>query len=202
MSIDDLKILRVSGTAIPIKGDNIDTDQITPADAMTETTFANAVNYLFRDARKADANHPLNDSRYKGSSIMIVEKNFGSGSSRETAPQAIMHYGIRAIVGESYAAIFEGNCRSLGIPAVTATSSVISELMEYTKNNPGTEYTIDLGTKTLAFGQVAVPINIPESSRLALLEGKWDALSMLKANSDKTKRVAIGLPYMNGFANN
>ena len=201
MSIDDLKILKVSGTAIPIRGDNIDTDQITPADAMTERTFDNAVNYLFRDARIADPNHPLNDTRYLGASIMIVNRNFGSGSSRETAPQAITRSGIKGLVGESYAAIFEGNCRALGIPAVTATTLDIEELMNYTRNYPNTKYTIDLATKTLAYGKKRVPIDMPESSRLALIEGKWDALSMLKANFRKVNEVAGKLPYMNGFTN-
>ena len=201
MSIDDLKILKVSGTAIPIKGDDINTDQITPADAMTEPTFANAVLYLFRDARTKDANHPLNDSKYLGASIMIVNKNFGSGSSRETAPQAIMRHGIRAIVGESYAAIFEGNCRVLGIPAVTAAESDIAELMSNARQNPSEQYTLDIGAKTLRYGDRTITIDLPESTRHALIGGNWDARSMLQANMTKAMQVASSLPYMNGFSN-
>ena len=235
MPIDDLKILKISGTAIPVIGDNIDTDQITPADAMTETSFANAVHYLFRDARSADPNHSLNDSRYNGASIMIVNKNFGSGSSRETAPQAIARYGIKALVGESYAAIFEGNCRALGIPAVATSSDDIKRIMEFTENSPQTPYTLDLESMVviyrsprkfskyfieklpasldkmppyftrlltfLLYKKNNVNVSMPESSRKALMEGQWDALSMLKANEGMVKEVAGRLPYMNGFAN-
>lgn len=198
-AIDELKIVRILGTAIPIPGDNIDTDRITPADAMTEPTFDKAVDYLFRDARRADPNHPLNDPRYHKASIMLVNKNFGSGSSRETAPQAIMRYGIRAIVGESYAVIFEGNCAALGIPAVTVSASDISTLMSLTQDTPQTVFRLDLEAKTLSYNGTTIPVELPESTRIALMTGRWNALEMLKANELKTRQVAQALPYMRGF---
>ena len=202
ISIDELKVVRISGTAIPIPGDNIDTDRITPADAMTEPTFDRAVEYLFRDARKADPNHPLNDDRYQGASIMFVGKNFGSGSSRETAPQAIRRYGIKALVGESFAPIFAGNCTALGIPAATLLSSDdISHLMEYTRNNPKTVFELDLETKTLSYNGVYLPVELPESTRIALMTGGWNAMEMLKANKKKINEVARRLPYIGGYAN-
>ena len=199
-SIDELKVVRISGTVIPIPGDNIDTDRITPADAMTEPTFDRAVEYLFRDARKADRNHPFNDDRYQGASIMLVEKNFGSGSSRETAPQAIMRYGIKTLVGESFAAIFAGNCTALGMPAVTATSEDIAHLIEYTRNNPKTVFELNLETKTLSYNGIYLPVELPESTRIALMTGGWNAMEMLKANKNKINEVAGKLPYIDGYA--
>ena len=188
-SIDELKVVRISGTVIPIPGDNIDTDRITPADAMTEPTFDRAVEYLFRDARKADRNHPFNDDRYQGASIMLVEKNFGSGSSRETAPQAIMRYGIKTLVGESFAAIF-----------ATATSEDIAHLIEYTRNNPKTVFELNLETKTLSYNGIYLPVELPESTRIALMTGGWNAMEMLKANKNKINEVAGKLPYIDGYA--
>lgn len=192
-------IIKVSGTAIPIPGDNIDTDQITPADAMTELTYDSVVKYLFRDARKKDSNHPLNDSRYNGASIMLVGKNFGSGSSRETAPQAIKRYGINALVGESFAAIFEGNCRALGMPAVTASPEDNRTLMELTQREPQTAYTVDLESMAINYNGRRVQIAMPEPSRIALMERRWNALEMLKVNEHKVRRVAGALPYIGGF---
>ncbi len=199
-SIDELKVVRISGTAIPIPGDNIDTDRITPADAMTEPTFDRAVEYLFRDARKADTNHPLNDDRYQGASIMLVEKNFGSGSSRETAPQAIMRYGIKALVGESFAVIFAGNCTALGMPAATVSTEDIAHLMEYTRNNPKAVFELNLEAKTLSYNGIYLPVELPESTRIALMTGGWNAMEMLKANKRKINEVAGRLPYIDGYA--
>lgn len=198
MSIDS-RIIEISGTAIPIPGDNIDTDQITPADAMKEPTFDNAASYLFRDARKKDANHPLNDPRYEGASVMFVGKNFGSGSSRETAPQAIKRYGIKALVGESFAAIFAGNCKALGIPAVTSSYDAITSLMEFTRENPNTIYTLNLGTKTLGYDGTFVPIDLPEPTRIALMQGSWNALNELKSNANQVREISGRLAYTSGF---
>ncbi|MBI2574968.1 hypothetical protein HYV82_03720 [Candidatus Woesearchaeota archaeon] len=200
MPIDDLIIVTISGTAIPLGGDDTDTDTITPADAMKEPTFANSAGYLFRDARKANPRHPLNNHAYDGASILIVGRNFGIGSSRETAPQAIQRYGINALVGESFGPIFAGTCKSLGMPAVTSAHDDVALLMQLTERNPGTIYTLDLTTKTLAYDGGAVPIEIPEPTRVALMTGSWNALAMLKANSGRAREVAAGLPYMRGFA--
>lgn len=200
MSIEDLIIVRISGRGLPVPGDNIDTDRITPADAMTEPDYSNAVLYLFRDAKIADPNHPLNNPAYKGAAIMIVGANFGSGSSRETAPQAIKRHGISALVGVSFAPIFEGNCRALGMPAVTASREDVAELMELTARVPSTKYLIDLKAKTLTYNGTTLPIDLPEYARIALITGRWDALAMLHANQDKVAEVAGRLPYMKQFA--
>jgi|SRR3989338_1198153 len=199
MTIDDLKIIKIIGTGIPIAGDNIDTDQITPADALTEPTFDNAANYLFRDARQKDTNHPMNDSRYQEASIIFVGKNFGCGSSRETAPQAIKRYGIKVLIGESFAAIFTGNCKALGMPAVTAPHEDIAYLTGLTQKEPDTVYTVNLETKTLNYGSSYVPIEISEPTRIALMQGSWNALNELKSNVDKINEVARRMAYPAGF---
>ena len=195
----DSRIITVSGTAVPLPGKDIDTDQITPADAMKEITFDKAVSYLFRDARKEDPNHPLNDVKYKRASIMFVGENFGCGSSRETAPQAIKRSGIMAIVGESFAAIFAGNCKANGIPTVTASHDYVNHLMDLTRENPRTFYRIDLVSKTLNYNSTSVPIDISEPTRIALMTGQWNALPMLENNYAKIKEVSDRLAYASGF---
>ncbi|MBI4487607.1 MAG: 3-isopropylmalate dehydratase small subunit [Deltaproteobacteria bacterium] len=199
------KITRISGTAIPVRGNDIDTDRIIPARYLKEITFARMGEYPFYDER-FDAEgkpkpHPFNDPRYKGASILLVNKNFGCGSSREHAPQALFRFGIHAIVGESFAAIFAGNCVMMGVPTVTVSSAEMDELMKSVESNPQTAYSIDLELKMLTCGKRQVPFDLSESFRSALITGSWDSTSMLRANLDKVKKVAAKLPYMAGFAN-
>ena len=198
------KISKVSGTAIPVRGNDIDTDRIVPARYLKEVTFARMGEYPFYDER-FDAEgkpkpHPFNDAKYRGASILFVNKNFGCGSSREHAPQALCRFGIQAIVGESFAAIFAGNCVIMGIPAVTVGEREMAELMKLAESDPQANFTLDLEAKTLSCStERFVSVNIPESSRRALLEGSWDSTSMLLANLHKVRRVADRLPYMTGF---
>lgn len=199
-----VKIPRVSGTAIPVRGNDIDTDRVIPARFMKEITFSRMGEFPFYDERFDAAGkpkpHPFNDPRYKGASILFVNKNFGCGSSREHAPQALYRFGIQAVVGESFAAIFAGNCVMMGIPTVTVTSVEMEELMKLVESNPQSIFTLDLEAKTLFYEMERfVSVDIPESSRQALLEGSWDTTSMLRANLDKVKKVAVKLPYMTGF---
>lgn len=197
------KITRLIGRAIPIRGNNIDTDRIVPARYMKEVTFSRMGEYPFYDER-FDAEgrpkaHPFNDPRYKGASILFVNKNFGCGSSREHAPQALYRFGIRAIVGESFGPIFAGNCVMLGMPAVAVSSDDIEELMRTAESNPEVVFTLDLETKTLCYGERAMAVGIPETTRKALTGGWWDTTGMLLANLEKVKKVAAQLPYMTGF---
>ncbi len=197
------KITRISGTAIPVRGNDIDTDRIIPARYLKEVTFARMGEYPFYDER-FDAEgkpkpHPFNDPRYKGASILLVNKNFGCGSSREHAPQALFRFGIHAVVGESFAAIFAGNCVMMGIPTVTVFPAEMDELLKSVESNPQTVYSIDLEVKMLTCGKRQVPFDLPESFRSALMTGFWDSTSMLRANLDKVKKVAAKLPYMAGF---
>jgi 3-isopropylmalate/(R)-2-methylmalate dehydratase small subunit len=199
-----IKIVKISGTAVPIRGNDIDTDRIIPARYLKEVTFARMGEYPFFDERfdasgkKKD--HPFNDPEYKGASLLFVNKNFGCGSSREHAPQAMYRFGIKAIVGESFAAIFAGNCTMMGLPAVVVGAKEIAQLMKSVEENPRTEYNIDLETKTLTYGNVKIAIDLPETYRTALTTGSWDSTALLRANLDQVKKTAAKLPYMSGFA--
>jgi 3-isopropylmalate/(R)-2-methylmalate dehydratase small subunit len=199
----DSKIIRVQGRAVPMRGNDIDTDRIVPARYLKEVSFARMGEYPFYDERfdgrgKAKA-HPFNDSKYKGASILFVNKNFGCGSSREHAPQALYRFGIHAIVGESFAAIFAGNCVMLGMPAVTVGANEIEELMKLAESEPQVGFTLDLETEKLSYAKKSIPVAVPESSRKALIEGSWDSTAILRANLGKVKTVAGKLPYMTGF---
>ncbi|MGN6732176.1 MAG: 3-isopropylmalate dehydratase small subunit, partial [Candidatus Binatia bacterium] len=151
-----VKITRISGTAVPIRGNDIDTDRIIPARYLKEPTFARMGEYPFFDERfdtaKKKKDHPFNDPEYEGASVLFVNKNFGCGSSREHAPQALYRFGIQAIVGESFAAIFAGNCTMMGLPTVTVGAKEIEQLMKSVEDNPRTEYTVDLEQKTISYG--------------------------------------------------
>ena len=198
-----VKITSVEGTAVPIRGNDIDTDRIIPARYLKEMTFARMGEYPFFDERfdgsgkKKD--HPFNDPEYKGASILFVNKNFGCGSSREHAPQALYRFGIKAIIGESFAAIFAGNCTMMGLPAVTVGAGEINQLMRSVEENPRTEYSLDLESKTLSYGNHRIAVELPETYRIALTTGSWDSTALLRANLEQVKKTAAKLPYMSGF---
>lgn len=200
---DVVKITRVTGTAVTVRGNDIDTDRIIPARYLKEATFARMGNYPFFDERFDSAGnlkpHPLNDQKFKGASILFVNKNFGCGSSREHAPQALYRYGIHAIVGESFAAIFAGNCTMMGLPAVTVSAAEIEKLMQALERNPRTTFDLDLQNKTLSFGEDRMAVDLPETYRSALISGSWDSTALLRANLDQVKSTAVKLPYMTGF---
>ena len=199
-----VKITQVSGTAVPIRGNDIDTDRIIPARYLKEATFARMGEYPFFDER-FDASggkkaHPFNKPEYKGASILFVNKNFGCGSSREHAPQALYRFGINAIVGESFAAIFAGNCTIMGMPAVTASAADIETLMKTVENDPQTRFMVDIEKKIIAFGTQRIAIDLPETYRSALTSGSWDSTALLRANLDQVKKTAAKLPYITRFA--
>jgi 3-isopropylmalate/(R)-2-methylmalate dehydratase small subunit len=187
-----------------VRGNDIDTDRIIPARYLKEITFSRMGEFPFFDERFDAAGkkkpHPFNDAKYDGASILFVNKNFGCGSSREHAPQALYRFGIKAIVGESFAAIFAGNCVAIGLPTVTVGAEQIENLMRAVESNSQAVFTMDLESKTLAFGETRIPIDIPESHRKALTEGTWDSTSMLLANLGKVKQTASRLPYVGGFS--
>jgi len=198
-----VKITAISGTAVPIRGNDIDTDRIIPARYLKEPTFARMGNYPFFDERFDSSgkkkDHPLNDPEYRGASLLFVNKNFGCGSSREHAPQALYRFGIKAIVGESFAAIFAGNCTMMGLPAVVVGAKEIDQLIKSVEENPRTEYTVDLEKKTISYGNQKLPFDMPETYRTALTQGYWDSTVLLRANLDEVKLTAAKLPYMGGF---
>ena len=197
------KITRISGTAMQVRGNDIDTDRIVPARYLKEITFARMGEYPFFDERFDSTGkpkpHPFNDPKYKGASILFVNKNFGCGSSREHAPQALFRFGIHAIVGESFAAIFTGNCVMMGLPTVTVKSAEMEELMRSVESSPQTPCAINLESKTLSYGERQIQFELPESHRKAFTSGSWDSTSMLVANLEKVRKVAASFPYLTGF---
>jgi 3-isopropylmalate/(R)-2-methylmalate dehydratase small subunit len=200
---DIVKISQVTGRAVPIRGNDIDTDRIIPARYLKEPTFARMGEYPFFDERFDSAgkkkDHPFNDPEYKRASILFVNKNFGCGSSREHAPQALYRFGVKAVVGESFAAIFAGNCTMMGLPAVVVSAKEIEQLMKSVEDNPRTEYTVDLETKSISYGNQKIAIDLPETYRTALTKGFWDSTALLRANLEQVRKTAAKLPYVTGF---
>jgi len=194
---DDQHITEVSGTGVPIPGDDIDTDRILPARFMKEVTFDNMADYLFYDARRDDDgefnDHPLN--RFEGANIAVVNKNFGCGSSREHAPQAMMRWGVDGVVGESFAEIFRDNCKSLGIPAVTADHETVTDLQEWIEANPDGDIEVDVETETVTYGDTTIDVEITDAMQEALVEGIWDTTALMYSNMSKVERTVADLPY-------
>jgi len=199
-----VKVTNVSGTALPMRGNDIDTDRIIPARYLKEVSFARMGDYPFFDERFDAAgkkkDHVLNDPEYRGAAILFVNKNFGCGSSREHAPQALYRFGFKAIVGESFAAIFAGNCTIMGVPTVTVSAQEMDQLMKSVEDEPRTEYAIDLEAKTLTYGSHTIAIDLPETYRNALTSGSWDSTALLRGNLEQVKKTAAKLPYIDNFS--
>jgi 3-isopropylmalate/(R)-2-methylmalate dehydratase small subunit len=194
------KITQVTGTAVYVPGSDIDTDRIIPARFMKCVTFDGLGEYLFYDVRKdadgRDKDHPLNDPRFKGASILLAGVNFGCGSSREHAPQAIYRYGFRAVVAESFAEIFFGNCTTLGIPCAVAAAADLQRLREAVEADPALPVTVDVEKNRVFFGNENFTVNIPDAARDALTSGRWDPIADLLEGEAATAAAAKALDYM------
>ena len=194
------KITSVSGRAVTVPGNDIDTDRIIPARFMKCVTFDGLGEFLFYDVRKnADGSnkpHPLNEARFNGATILLSGANFGCGSSREHAPQAIQKYGFRAIIAEGYAEIFFGNSTTLGIPCVTAAREDIAKIAAAIEANPQLEIVIDVTNQEVRFGGQTIKGPIRESARDALINGRWDAIGELIDGLPAMKVTATKLPYL------
>ena len=191
-------VARIEGRAVPVRGNDIDTDRVIPARYLRCVTFDGLGEHAFEDDRKAGG-HPFDDPRFQGASILVVNRNFGCGSSREHAPQSLMRWGIRAVIGESFAEIFRGNCTAMGIPCVTADGADVLLLMEAVEAEPGQAVVMDLRTNTVTYGDRAVKVQIPNSARSQLLEGAWDATGQLLEGTAAVRATAARLPYVSGF---
>ncbi|ELZ81708.1 3-isopropylmalate dehydratase small subunit [Haloferax larsenii] len=189
-----------SGTGVPIRGNDIDTDQIIPARFMKVVTFDGLGEFAFFDKRYDEhddpKDHPMNEPHFQEASIMVVNANFGCGSSREHAPQALMRWGIDAIIGESFAEIFAGNCLALGIPTVTADTETIVELQEWVDENPDADIDVDVENETVTYGEKTVDVTVDDAQRKALTEGVWDTTALMKSNADAVAEKAAALPYV------
>ena len=193
-------VTEVTGTGIPIRGNDIDTDQIIPARFMKVVTFDGLGEFAFFDQRFDDEDeekdHPMNEPQYQDANVMVVNANFGCGSSREHAPQALMRWGIDALVGESFAEIFAGNCLALGIPTVTADQETVEELQDYIEAHPDTEIHVDVEAETVSYDDRTVEATVNEGQRKALVDGIWDTTALMKANREAIKETADSLPYV------
>jgi 3-isopropylmalate/(R)-2-methylmalate dehydratase small subunit len=191
---------RVAGTGIPLRGNDVDTDQIIPARFLKAVTFEGLGEFAFFDQRYDDEDnekdHPFNEDRFRDASVLVVNSNFGCGSSREHAPQALMRWGIDAIVGESFAEIFAGNCLALGIPTVTADHETIVDLQEWIDEHPDEEIHVDVEAETVTYGDTTVEATVDDAQRRALTEGVWDTTALMKSNADAVAEKAAELPYV------
>jgi 3-isopropylmalate/(R)-2-methylmalate dehydratase small subunit len=199
------RIQRLAGTALPFPGDNIDTDRIIPARFLRAVSFEGLEQYLFIDDRaqvdaQAPGTHPFSNPGYAKAEILLVNANFGCGSSREHAPQAIRRRGIRAVAGESFSEIFFGNSVALGMPCVTAAAQDMDDLIQMVTADPTIEVAIDLVAMTLTAGDRSVAIALPAAARDSFLDGSWDATGLLLDRYEDVEAVAKRLPYVSGYA--
>ena len=205
MTTPDSRRARITGAAMPLRGHDIDTDRIIPARYLKCVVFEGLGAHAFEDDRRQEQSgrglHPFDDPRFAQARILLVNRNFGCGSSREHAPQAIMRWGqgIQAIVGESFAEIFFGNCAALGIPCVTVDERAITALMERAEREPDLPFTLDLAGRRLTAGDLAFDVAIPDGARQQLVEGRWDTTGELFEGRAQVARVAATLPYFNGW---
>ena len=198
--MNHIKVFKVTGRAVPVIGDDIDNDRIIPARYLKEITFSKMGEYPFFDERfDTDGSkkvHAFNDDRFHGASILLSNVNFGCGSSREHAPQALRRWGIKAIVAESFAEIFAGNCAMLGIPTVVASKSDVAKLQAIAAQDSDVEFSVNLKEMTVTAGNINVPVVMPASNRKALVDGTWDSTGMMLANAAQVKKISERLMEM------
>ena len=193
-------IEHVTGRACVLRGDDIDTDRIIPARFLRCVVFEGIGEHSFEDDRaQAKGDHPLDDERFEGAEILVVGHNFGCGSSREHAPQALMRHGFAAFIGGSFAEIFAGNCTALGLPCVTLASADLAALMDDVEADPEQHLTIDLDRLVVRSRRGEYAASMPGGVREQLVDGTWHATSVLLEAGDAIERCAERLPYVRGF---
>jgi 3-isopropylmalate/(R)-2-methylmalate dehydratase small subunit len=192
-------ITRVEGRALPLRGDDIDTDRIMPARFLKAVSFEGLERHVFEDDRASDPSHPFNDARFSGAAILVVNRNFGCGSSREHAPQGLQRYGILAIVGESFSEIFQGNASMIGMPCFVADRDSIDALQSAIEQTPAITITADVASGTVRAGDAEIRAALPPATRDGFLTGQWNPTAMLLDRFDEVRAVAEQLPYVAGF---
>jgi len=191
------QVKSISGRAVPLVGNDIDTDRIIPARFLRCVTFDGLGAQVFADDRaQTNGQHAFDQAQYQGANLLVVNRNFGCGSSREHAPQAIAKWGIQALVGESFAEIFFGNCVAMGIPCVTATPADVQKLQTAIAANPQAPITLDLEAMQVSTTDFSIPVAMGEGSRNMFISGTWDACGQLVAQAEKIRATAASLPYV------
>jgi len=193
------RISQMNGRALPMRGNDIDTDRIIPARFLTAVTFDGLEQHVFEDDRKSAGGpynrHPFDVSHFQGAAVLLVNANFGCGSSREHAPQALQRWGIQVVIGESFAEIFFGNSGMIGMPCVTASAADVAALMDLAEREPATEFAVDLVAGSCRAGALTVPIGLPPKMLEAFTSGAWDTTGMLLDRFDEVQATAKRLPY-------
>ena len=200
MADDNRQIDRIEGTGIPVRGNNIDTDRIIPARYLKAVTFDGLGEHVFEDDRQAMPDHPFSNPRYRRATILLANENFGSGSSREHAPQALKRWGITVCVGESFSEIFRGNAVAIGVPCATAEHINVEYLMRCVEEAPDIHMVVSVSDRTLQIRDRTITLVIPDPVREALLNGHWDPSALLLDRFSQVRAVAQGLPYIKGFS--
>ena len=195
-----LAILTISGRGLPLRGHDIDTDRIMPARFLRAVSFDGLEKHVFEDDRAANPSHPFSNPSYREATILIVNGNFGSGSSREHAPQGLARAGIQAVVGESFAEIFQGNSAMLGMPCFVASREDVERLQALVEDTPATRIEADLGQGIVSAGSLQITVSLPPALRDAFLSGQWNPTAMLLDHFDEVREVASALPYLKGFS--
>ncbi|NEQ66126.1 MAG: 3-isopropylmalate dehydratase small subunit [Symploca sp. SIO2D2] len=191
------QIIKVSGKGIPLVGNDIDTDRIIPARFLRHITFETLGEQVFVDDRtQAGGEHPFDQPQYQGANILVVNGNFGCGSSREHAPQSLGRWGIQAIVGESFAEIFFGNCVAIGIPCVTAEPDIVKQLQALLQENPQASMSVDLEAMEVQCGDFQTSVSMGEGPRKMLSGGTWDSCGQLVSQVEQIRATAAKLPYI------
>ena len=192
------KITSISGKAVPVAGADMDTDRIIPARFLKCITFDELAGTMFYDERfntdGSSKNHPIDAPQHAGAAIILGGENFGCGSSREHAPQAIKRSGVKAVVAESFAEIFFGNSSGIGMPCVCATHEDLQTALQITTEQPDTEWVLDLAAMTLSCPAATLPITMPAEPREALMQGRWDAVVELMNAPVAVAALAAKLP--------
>jgi 3-isopropylmalate/(R)-2-methylmalate dehydratase small subunit len=199
MSMTEYQRRQVGGRGIPVPGNDIDTDRIIPARFLKAVTFDGMGEHAFEDARKQNPEHPFNSPAYQGASVLVVGQNFGCGSSREHAPQALMRWGIRAIVGGSFGEIFFGNCVMLGIPCLTIAQADLEALQKAIERAPRETVHVDVEKQEVRFGDRVIKARMPDGPRNQLVQGTWDSTAVLLEAGAAIEATAKKLPYVSGF---
>ena len=191
------QVKSISGRAVPLIGNDIDTDRIIPARFLRCVTFDGLGAQVFADDRlQTNGQHAFDQPQYQGANLLVVNRNFGCGSSREHAPQAIAKWGIQALIGESFAEIFFGNCVAMGIPCVTADPANVQKLQAAIAANPQAPVTLDLEAMQVNIADFSLPVTMGEGSRNMFISGTWDACGQLVAQAEQTRATAARLPYV------